>query len=391
MTKQEIMAFARSEFEWLHAHPELAYEEFETTARLRADFVRAGIRMRDLPLATGLVAEIGTGEKPIIALRTDIDALPIHEETELPYRSQTDGKMHACGHDFHMASVLAAALMLKEQEAALAGTVYIVCQPAEEAPGGARCILETGALQEVSAIFGLHARPIYPVGTLGLCAGGMMASVDKFEIIFHGVGTHAAQPDRGKHPAPIRHSTPEPLEDRLLEPQGPVRADHAAVIPDGHKSSLPERHPVQLPDAGRFFYQLEVRHASCQVGQLSCGQEGIVLARILRVHRRLRLVLRQVVKFVLRSVSALQSFQLVVLRRRGDDGRERQLPILRVQGVQRIHSRALLHRHIERPGPLYHVADVVLAADLPVPAVEHVARLLSHPVPPSFSLPPFPG
>ena len=200
MTKQEIMAFARSEFEWLHAHPELAYEEFETTARLRADFVRAGIRVRDLPLATGLVAEIGTGEKPIIALRTDIDALPIHEETELPYRSQTDGKMHACGHDFHMASVLAAALMLKEQEAALAGTVYIVCQPAEEAPGGARCILETGVLQEVSAIFGVHARPIYPVGTLGLCAGGMMASVDKFEIIFHGVGTHAAQPDRGCDP-----------------------------------------------------------------------------------------------------------------------------------------------------------------------------------------------
>ena len=123
MTKQEIMAFAHSEFKWLHAHPELSYEEFETTARLRADFVRAGIRVRDLPLATGLVAEIGTGEKPIIAPRTDIDALPIHEETELPYRSQTDGKMHACGHDFHMASMLAAALMLKEHEAALAGTV----------------------------------------------------------------------------------------------------------------------------------------------------------------------------------------------------------------------------------------------------------------------------
>ena len=138
MTETEIMDFAHAEFEWLHAHPELAYEELETTARLRADFARAGIRMRDLPLATGLVAVIGTGENPVVALRTDMDALPVNEETNLPYASQYEGKMHACGHDFHMASVLAAALLLKEREAQLAGTVYIVCQPAEEAPGGAR-------------------------------------------------------------------------------------------------------------------------------------------------------------------------------------------------------------------------------------------------------------
>ena len=197
MTETEIMDFARGEFEWLHAHPELAYEEFETTARLRAAFEHAGIRVLDLPLATGLISAIGTG-KPIVALRTDIDALPVHEETDLPYHSQYEGKMHACGHDFHMASVLAAALLLKEREAEL--TVYIVCQPAEEAPGGARTVLDTGALDDVAAIFGIHARPIYPVGTFGLCRGGMMASVDKFEITFHGVGTHAAQPDRGCDP-----------------------------------------------------------------------------------------------------------------------------------------------------------------------------------------------
>ena len=199
MTETEIMDFARGEFEWLHAHPELAYEEFETTARLRAAFERAGIRILDVPLATGLIAVIGTG-KPTVALRTDIDALPVHETTDLPYRSHYEGKMHACGHDFHMASVLAAALLLKEREETLAGTVYIVCQPAEEAPGGARTVLDTGTLEGVAAIFGIHARPIYPVGTLGLCTGGMMASVDKFEITFHGVGTHAAQPDRGCDP-----------------------------------------------------------------------------------------------------------------------------------------------------------------------------------------------
>ena len=200
MTEQEIMAFARSEFEWLHAHPELPYEEFETTARLRAAFQKAEIRVCDLPLATGLIAVIGTGAKPAVALRTDIDALPVHEETGLPYSSQHEGRMHACGHDFHMASVLAAALLLKKREQELAGTVYIVCQPAEEAPGGARTVLDTGALTDAAAIFGIHARPTYPVGTLGFCPGGMMASVDKFEITFHGRGTHAAQPDRGCDP-----------------------------------------------------------------------------------------------------------------------------------------------------------------------------------------------
>ena len=200
MTENAIMETARTSFMWLHAHPELAYEETETTAYLRAAFSRAGIRILDLPLATGLIAVLGTGQKPIVALRTDIDALPVEEETGLPYRSQYAGKMHACGHDFHMASVLAAALLLKEREAHLVGTVYIVCQPAEEAPGGARTVLDTGALDGAAAIFGIHARPIYPVGTIGLCAGGMMASVDKFTLTFHGVGTHAAQPDRGCDP-----------------------------------------------------------------------------------------------------------------------------------------------------------------------------------------------
>ena len=200
MTEQEIMEFARAEFYWLHEHPELAYEEFETTARLRAAFERFGIRVLDVPIETGLVAAVGSGEKPIVALRTDIDALPVTEATELSYRSVYEGKMHACGHDFHMAAVLAAALLLKEQEKELRGTVYIVCQPAEEAPGGARRVLDTGVLNDVTAIFGIHTRPIYPVGTFGLSEGGMMASVDKFELTFTGVGTHAAQPDRGCDP-----------------------------------------------------------------------------------------------------------------------------------------------------------------------------------------------
>ena len=146
MTEQKIMDFARAEFEWLHAHPELAYEEFETTARLHAAFGHAGIL--DVPLQTGLVAAIGTGAKPIVALRTDIDALPVHEETRLPYASQYDGKMHACGHDFHMASVLAAALLLKETAIA-----------ADFAPMFASLLEDASLRQTLSQNFKQLARP----------------------------------------------------------------------------------------------------------------------------------------------------------------------------------------------------------------------------------------
>ena len=244
MTEQEIMEFAREEFYWLHAHPELSYEEFETTARLRAAFERFGIRVLDVPLETGLVAAVGTGEKPIVALRTDIDALPVTEATDLPYRSLTEGKMHACGHDFHMAAVLAAALLLKEREAALEGTVYIVCQPAEEAPGGARCVLDTGVLDGVTAIFGIHTRPLYPVGTFGLCTGGMMASTDKFEIAFTGVGTHAAQPDRGCDPIVMAAQFVTAAQTIAARNVNPL---HAAVVSIAHIEGgttwnvLPER------------------------------------------------------------------------------------------------------------------------------------------------------
>lgn len=108
--------------------------------------------------------------------------------------------MHACGHDFHISTVLGAAYLLKEQEAELPGTVYLIFQPAEEAPGGARKVMETGVLKEVQAIFGLHTSPLYDVGTLGIRAGAVTASVDKFTVTFHGKGTHAAHPERGIDP-----------------------------------------------------------------------------------------------------------------------------------------------------------------------------------------------
>ena len=200
--QQEIEAAVREAFFWLHRHPELSYEEVETTKYLRNALEQAGIRILDLPLKTGLVAEVGQG-KPVTALRCDIDGLPIREQTDLPYRSEADGRMHACGHDFNMASVLGAALLLKQSEAQLHGTVRLIFQPAEEAPGGAKKVMETGALDDVSSIFGLHSSPLFDVGTIGIREGAVTASVDRFVITFRGKGTHAAHPQRGTDPIPL--------------------------------------------------------------------------------------------------------------------------------------------------------------------------------------------
>ncbi len=204
----------------LHKHPELSYEEVETTKRLRAVLNEAGIKILDLPLKTGLVAEIGAG-KPVVALRTDIDGLPVHEKTGLPYASEEEGKMHACGHDFHMSMAVGAAFLLKEREAEIDGAVRIIFQPAEEAPGGALDVMKTGILDDVRAIFGLHVVPFVKEGTLGIKEGAITASVDRFEIAFHGRGTHAAEPERGLDPIPALSSfvmTAQTIISRNISP-----------------------------------------------------------------------------------------------------------------------------------------------------------------------------
>ena len=199
-TEPELEKYILKEFYWFHSHPELSWEEIETTQRLRAALTAADIRILDVPLHTGLIAEIGTGHAPIAALRCDIDALPIQEETELSYRSVKDGRMHACGHDFHTAAVLGTALLLKQQEDSLAGTVRILFQPAEEAASGAREVLSTDALKDTSVIFGIHSSPLFPVGTVALREGAVTAAVDRFSFTIRGKGTHAAHPQNGIDP-----------------------------------------------------------------------------------------------------------------------------------------------------------------------------------------------
>ena len=185
-------------FEELHSHPELSYEEYETTERIKRELHAAGIEILQTPLKTGVVAIIrGAQPGKTYGLRCDIDALPIMEETELPYKSEIPGKMHACGHDFHTASVIGTALLLQERKEKLHGNVKILFQPAEESSHGAETVLQTGILSDVEAIFGLHTAAYLPVGTLGIRAGSVMAAGDRVELNITGTGCHGGHPDEG--------------------------------------------------------------------------------------------------------------------------------------------------------------------------------------------------
>ncbi|WP_185983785.1 M20 aminoacylase family protein [Aureimonas mangrovi] len=197
--ESEIIGWRRS----LHARPELLYEVEETAAfvaeKLRAfgcDVVETGIGR------TGVVGVIrGTGPGRSITLRSDMDALPIEEETGTPYASQKPGMMHACGHDGHMAMLLGAARHLCETRD-FSGTVNVVFQPAEEGGAGARAMIEDGLFErfETDAVYGMHNLPGMPVGSFGVRPGPIMASTDEFTLTVDGRGGHAAIPQLSRDP-----------------------------------------------------------------------------------------------------------------------------------------------------------------------------------------------
>ncbi|VDH12290.1 zinc-dependent amidohydrolase, M20 family [Lactiplantibacillus plantarum] len=183
----------------LHAHPELALQEVATTALIKQTLTELNIRLVDYPGETGVVAEIGHGA-PIIALRADIDALPIQEANELSFKSTIPGRMHACGHDFHTAALLGGARLLKVHEADLNGTVRLIFQPAEEGHRGAKMMIDNGVLAGVRAIAGFHNMPNLSVGTLAMKSGPLMASNDNFDVTILGQGAHAAMPEASHDP-----------------------------------------------------------------------------------------------------------------------------------------------------------------------------------------------
>lgn len=190
-------------FERLHRMPELSLREVETT-RVIKEVLGAieGVELLDLNLPTGALARVHGGVSgPAVALRADIDALPIREESGLAYAS-ANGLMHACGHDFHTTALLGAASVLAEHRNELAGTVYLLFQPAEEDGHGARAVVAAGALQPlgIRRLFGLHVDSRLPAGVVALPNGALSASVDHITIAVGGRGTHAARPQVGRDP-----------------------------------------------------------------------------------------------------------------------------------------------------------------------------------------------
>ena len=192
--EDELIEFRRD----LHAHPETGYHEYRTTRRIALRLEAAGLRPSILPKGTGLTVDIGdqSADGPVIALRADIDALPISDEKDVPYRSLNRGACHACGHDVHTSVLLGTGLFLARAAAAkaLPGRVRLIFQPAEEVPGGAVDVMAAGGIASVDRIFALHCDPRLDVGKIGTRVGPITAACDKLTVKVTGPGGHTARP-----------------------------------------------------------------------------------------------------------------------------------------------------------------------------------------------------
>ena len=193
----ELIAIRRH----LHAHPERSFHETETSAYLERVLRDHGIDVLANPMETGVVAQItGAHAGPTVALRADIDGLPIHEDSGLDFASANPGVMHGCGHDLHMASLLGAVFWLSAHRDLIGGTVRIIFQPAEELGLGARAVIDAGLVDGVEAIIGTHNNPNYAPGTLAAGTAPMMAGCVRFGVTLHAQGTHAGYPHKGTSP-----------------------------------------------------------------------------------------------------------------------------------------------------------------------------------------------
>ncbi len=188
----------------IHAHPELAFQEEKTSAFVQARLQELGIEYKPGYAKTGVVGLIRgkKGAGKTLLLRADMDGLPIQEANDVPYRSKVDGRMHACGHDSHVAMLLGAAKLLKSMEQEFCGTVKLMFQPAEEGAGGAEPMIEDGLLENpnVDAALALHVEPTYPCGKIAIKSGALMAAPDEFDLIIRGKGGHGAYPHKTVDP-----------------------------------------------------------------------------------------------------------------------------------------------------------------------------------------------
>ncbi|MGB2989183.1 MAG: amidohydrolase [Candidatus Zixiibacteriota bacterium] len=212
-----------------HQYPELSFHEFKTSERVAKELRKLRITVKTGIAKTGVVGVL-TGRKSgkTVALRADMDALPIEEQTGFPYKSRNKGVMHACGHDVHMACAIGAAIILSEIKRDLDGNVKFIFQPSEEViPGGAKPMIQAGVLKNpnVSGIFGLHCEPGIPVGKIGVKDGPFMAQVDDFDITISGSSGHGARPHQGVDAIVVASQVIQALQtipSRKIDPVEPV-------------------------------------------------------------------------------------------------------------------------------------------------------------------------
>lgn len=256
---ETVFSYVCEAYKYLHAHPELAFQETETAAYIQAQLSEMEIPFRANIGTTGVLAVL-KGKNPskkIIALRADMDALPVDEATDLPYKSQNPHCMHACGHDSHVASLLGVAKVMSQLKNEFEGTILFIFQPGEERhPGGARLMLEDGVFDEYtpSVILGQHASVDYPVGTVAFRAGQIMASADEIHLTVKGLGGHGALPhlfnDTVLCASQILVSLQQ-IRARLCHPLTPMVLTFGKFIADGSTNVIP--HEVRLAGTLRTF------------------------------------------------------------------------------------------------------------------------------------------
>jgi amidohydrolase len=242
--KQKLVELRRD----FHEHPELGLQEINTAKKVEGVLKGLGMETKMLVNGTGVRGFLG-GSKPgkTIALRADMDALPIQEETDLPYQSQNKGVMHACGHDAHTAMLLGAATILSEMRKEFKGNVVFIFQPAEEIGAGAKAMVEEGVLEEVDRIFGLHVYSILPFGTLGYRPGPLMAAGDFFDVKITGKGGHGGLPHLTVDPIVIAANVINALQTLVSREVDPVESAVMSIC----KMSSGEAYNV-IPETATF-------------------------------------------------------------------------------------------------------------------------------------------
>ena len=245
----EVVAIRRQ----LHQHPELSFCEKETAELIKKCLASKNIEFQSDIAETGVVATIkGASVRPTIALRADMDALPIHETTDLPYRSVNEGVMHACGHDAHTAMLLGTAFILNDLRDKFSGTIKLVFQPGEEKlPGGASLMIKEGVLDDVDLIIGQHVYPDLPCGEVGFHAGPYMASSDEVNITVKGRGGHAAKPAERDNALLAAAKIVSKLSELYPEKGGDVVLAFGSFIADGTYNVIPSE--VNLKGTMRTF------------------------------------------------------------------------------------------------------------------------------------------